>query len=87
MKRIITSTRRLTVATPVIACLLIAACGSDSEDVVTTEPEVSGTAPTEASADTAPVDAAAPGETIEIGAADYAFTNVPATIAPGTKCR
>ncbi|MEJ7800480.1 MAG: hypothetical protein WKF60_08175 [Ilumatobacter sp.] len=86
MKRIITNTRRLAVATPVIACLLLAACGNDSEEAATTEPDVSAPAATEVSADTtAPVDTAAPAETVEIVAADYAFTNVPASIAPGTK--
>ncbi len=85
MKRII-NTRRLAVATPVLACLLLAACGSDSEDAATTAPAVSTTAATEAAADTtAPIDTVALAATVEIQAADYSFSNVPTAVAPGTK--
>jgi len=65
---------------------LVGCVRSDSEDAATTEPDISTSAATEASADTAaPVDTGAPAETVEIVAADYSFTNVPASVAPGTK--
>jgi len=80
MTRIFTNTGRIGVATTVIACLLFAGCGSDNDDGAATEPDVSAPAATDASADTA-----VPAETVEIMAADYAFSNVPASIAPGTK--
>ena len=81
-----TNNRRLAVVAPVIACLVLVACGSDSDDAVTTEPDVSAPVATEASADTAaPVDVSGPTETVEIVADDYAFPNVPASVAPGTK--
>lgn len=80
MRRIVTHTGRISVATTITACLLFAACGSDSDDAAATEPEVLAPAATDASADTA-----ASAETVEIVAADYAFTNVPASIAPGVK--
>ena len=61
MHRIITNTGRLGVATTVIACLLFAGCGSDSDDGAATEPDVSALAATDDSADPA-----APAETVEI---------------------
>jgi len=83
MTRIITNTGRFGVTTTLIACLLFAGCGSDSDDGAATEPDVSAPPATDASADTAAPSGTV--ETVEIMAADYAFSNVPAAIAPGTK--
>lgn len=86
MRSITTNSRRLAVVAPVIACLLLAACGSDSDDAANSESDASTPTATEASADTAAPDGtAADAETVEIVAADFEFDNVPASIAPGTK--
>jgi len=90
-----TNSRRLLAVTPVLACLVLAACGSDDDEADSTTTAAaapaSSAAPSTAAAPNTTAatasTAAAPagGEVIEVVATDYAFGGIPETVAPGTR--